>query len=238
MIFITLLTFFASAIGTVSGFGTSTILVPFLSLFYPFSEVLLFAGVIHLVGNVWRVLFFRKGIRMHLVFFFGIFGAMASYLGSRFSFLIPKIMFYVILGSFFVLYALFLLVCTRFKIAPTRTSSAIGGLISGFISGLFGVGGPVRAMFLTAFNLEKSVYLATVGLIGLFIDSVRVGGYLIGGSMLTTQQWILLMACIPCSFLGAGLAKKIVNKIPQSIFKKVVAGFLLCSGVYMLYLSL
>ena len=44
---VVLLTFLAAFAGTVTGFGTSTILVPILSLWYPLPETLLFVGVVH-----------------------------------------------------------------------------------------------------------------------------------------------------------------------------------------------
>lgn len=45
------LTLIASCIGTMTGFGTSTIMVPVLSLFLPLPLVLLFAGIIHWFGD-------------------------------------------------------------------------------------------------------------------------------------------------------------------------------------------
>jgi len=38
-----------------------------------------------------------------------------------------------------------------------------GGALSGFFAGIFGVGGAVRATFLTVFDLPKAAYLATSG---------------------------------------------------------------------------
>ena len=52
IVLLVLLTFFASIIGTLAGFGTSTIMVPILSLFYPFSLVLFFVGIIHWFEDV------------------------------------------------------------------------------------------------------------------------------------------------------------------------------------------
>lgn len=47
MVLIAILTFFASGIGTLTGFGTTTIMVPVLLSFVPLAEALLFVGIIH-----------------------------------------------------------------------------------------------------------------------------------------------------------------------------------------------
>jgi uncharacterized membrane protein YfcA len=53
----------AAGIGTMTGFGTSTIMVPIMLLFYPLTQTLFFVGIIHFFGNIWKLLLFRKGIQ-------------------------------------------------------------------------------------------------------------------------------------------------------------------------------
>ena len=62
VLLIALLTLAASAVGTVTGFGTSTIMVPVLLFYYPMPQVLLLVGIVHLAGNLWRMLFFPTGL--------------------------------------------------------------------------------------------------------------------------------------------------------------------------------
>jgi len=76
---IILLTLIASSIGTVTGFGTSTIMVPVLSLFLPIPETLLFVGIVHWFGDVWKMLLFKKGFDWKLTLLFGIPGALVSF---------------------------------------------------------------------------------------------------------------------------------------------------------------
>ncbi len=56
----------ASGIGTMTGFGTSTIMVPVL-LLYPVPQTLFFVGIVHFFGNVWKLLLFRKGVQWRLI---------------------------------------------------------------------------------------------------------------------------------------------------------------------------
>ena len=70
--FLTLLTFLVSIIGTITGFGMSTIMVPVVLLFLPLPETLLFVGVIHWFGDLWKILLFKHGIHKKLLIYFGI----------------------------------------------------------------------------------------------------------------------------------------------------------------------
>jgi len=66
-ILLCILTLVASAIGTATGFGTSTVMVPIMVLFVPLPVALLFVGIIHLAGDVWKVLLFKRGVDLKLI---------------------------------------------------------------------------------------------------------------------------------------------------------------------------
>ena len=106
---------------------------------------------------------------------------------------------------------------------------------SGFFAGIFGIGGAVRGMFLSAFNLPKEVYLCTAGAIALVIDSSRLTSYVLGGARLSAILLWGLLLFIPASFLGAKIAKRIVDKIPQQYFRYVVGAFLFAVGIKLLF---
>jgi len=226
----------ASCIGTMTGFGTSTIMVPIVLLFYPVPQTLLFVGIIHWFGNIWKLILFRKGFQWKLILSFGVPGIVASFLGASLVFNIPGIILSQILGTFLICYVIYLFLKSSFKIKPSLLTGACGGALSGFFAGVFGIGGAVRGLFLTAFDLPKEVYIATAGAIALFIDTTRLTTYFLKGARL--EQLLLwgLLIFIPASFLGAKIAKHIVDKIPQEHFRKVVAVFLLLVGIKLILL--
>lgn len=224
----------ASLVGTITGFGTSTILVPLLLLFYPLPEVLLFVGVIHWFGNVWKMYFFRKGRSLALLFSFGVAGAIGSYLGARLTIEVPPDFLQKILGLFLIVYCGLLYWKPESKLKTTTLATTTGGLLSGTSSGIFGVGGAIRGAFLNAFGLKKSVYLFTAGAIGLIIDSTRIATYWQQGFELSELRFTWLLLGIPVSLLGAWLAKKLVDYVPQQLFRTIVTTGLLLLGVYYL----
>ncbi|MGH9857786.1 MAG: TSUP family transporter [Acidobacteriota bacterium] len=76
------LTFIAAGVDTLTGFGTSTIMVPVLLLFFPLPLTLLFVGIIHWFGDIWKMLLFKSGMQWRLLFLFGGAGLVASYFGA------------------------------------------------------------------------------------------------------------------------------------------------------------
>ena len=231
------LTFVAAGVGTTTGFGTSTIMIPVMTVFVPLPVVLLFVGIIHLCGDIWKVLLFKGGLDLKLILGFGISGIIASYLGARFSFIAGDLPLKRILGAFLVVYVGFLFLKRQWALPKNSGTAVCGGALSGLFAGFFGVGGAVRGAFLTTFDLPKEVYLFTSGLIALFIDITRVSQYIRGGTRLGSSFLYALFLCIPISFLAAFLAKKFLDKLPQKFFRIFVGVFLALVAVKLLVWS-
>ncbi len=222
LIILALVTLVASGVGTLSGFGTSTIMVPVLALALPLPVVLLFVGIIHFFGDIWKMLLFRQGLKPGLLLAFGLPGIIAAYLGARIPLGADPALLKRLLGAFLVAYAAFILSRSRWRLPANRKGAFLGGALSGLFAGAFGVGGAVRGAFLSAFDLPRAVYIFTAGCIAFMIDFSRIVSYLAGGVRLPTVLALSLLLCIPVSFLGAFLAKKVVHKIPEGSFRSVI----------------
>jgi len=231
IIYIALLTLIAATIGTITGFGTSTIMIPVLVIFLPPVEVIFLVAIIHWFGNIWKVALFRTGIDLRLIALFGIVGLITSYLGASISLGANKDILLRLLGAFLAGYSLFLIFRSRFRVSAGPGTALSGGALSGFFAGMFGIGGAIRAMFLSAFYLPKEIYIATAGAIGLMVDATRIITYFTGGATLTKELWWGLLIFIPISFAGANIAKRIVDKMPQDKFRRVIAVFLFTIGL-------
>lgn len=236
IILLSILTFIASVIGTTTGFGISTLMIPVVLLFYPLSQTLLFVGIIHCVGNIWKVLLFKHGIRWKLILSFGVPGIAASVLGAMLVFSVSAIVLSRILAAFIIIYVIYLFVNPLFKVRSSNLSAVCGGAGSGFLAGVFGMGGAVRSLFLSAFDLPKPVYIATGGAIALIIDSTRLTTYLSQGVKLEKILLWGMLIFIPATLAGAKTAKLVVDRIPQKYFRTVVAGFLFLVAVKLLLL--
>ncbi|KKG12629.1 sulfite exporter TauE/SafE family protein [Methanosarcina sp. 2.H.T.1A.15] len=180
IIFIALLTLLASVIGTLAGFGISTIMVPVLLMVFPLPQTLLLVGIIHWFNDIWKMLLFRKGIRWKLFLAFGLPGIFTSFIGSSLSLRISQEVLSRALGLFLLAYVLFITFNQTFKLSQRLSVAISGGALTGFFAGIFGIGGEINAVALSAFNLEKAVYIATAGAISFMIDSTRIATYIKG----------------------------------------------------------
>jgi uncharacterized protein len=234
ILLIGLLTFVASGVGTLTGFGTSTIMVPVLVSVFPLPQALLLVGIVHWFGNVWKMVLFRRGIRWHLILAFGIPGLIATVVGGMLVFRAPEALLARVFGGALLAYVVFLAVKGRVKVPEATSTAVAGGTLYGFTAGAFGIGGAVRSAFLSAYDLPKAVFIATGGAIGLAIDSARLVTYLVEGAALGPRLLYGLLLFIPMSFAGAAVAKKLVDRIPQERFRTVIAVFLAAVGVRLL----
>ena len=224
----------ASGIGTLTGFGLSTILVPVLALFYPLPETLLFVGIIHWFNDIWKLVLFRQGLRWKLILSFGVPGIAATILGASLVFDFSSSLLSHILGAFLLVYVVLLFLKKAIQVNPSAGAGVVGGALSGFLAGIFGMGGTVRSMFLLAFNLPKAVYLSTTGAIALVIDSGRLATYVAKGLKVDPPLAWSMLLFVPASFISAQLAKSVVSRTPQGRFRKVVGVFLLLVALKLL----
>jgi len=235
IILICLLTLAAAWVGTSTGFGTSTVMIPVLALSLPMPVALLFVGIIHLFGDIWKVLLFKKGFDWRLILGFGLAGIAASYLGASLALRVESMPFKQILGVFLLIYVVYLFLKRSWALPKNTLTAVSGGSLSGLFAGFFGVGGAVRGAFLTAFDLPKHVYVFTSGMIALFIDVTRITRYLSGGVRLEEKLVTALLISIPVSFAGAWLARRTLDRIPQKHFRIFLACFLALVGIKMIF---
>jgi uncharacterized membrane protein YfcA len=210
-------TLVASAVGTLTGFGTSSIMVPVLVSFYPLPQTLfdhplvrrhLEDAPVPLRRQVAARSPFRRGSRQ----------CWEAFLYS--------VLLRHCCPAFLLAYVGFVFAKGRFAIPQTTATAVVGGGLYGLSAGIFGVGGAVRGAFLSAYNLPKDVYIFTAGAIGLLVDTGRLTTCWWEGAQLSSVLWWGLLVFIPASFAGAKIAERIVERIPQDRFRTVVAAFL------------
>jgi uncharacterized membrane protein YfcA len=235
IVYITLLTLIASVIGTLAGFGISTIMVPVLLLILPLPQTLLLVGIIHWFNDIWKLLLFREGIRWKLFLAFALPGIITSFIGSSLSLKIPWEILSRALGVFLVAYILFIIFNRAFKLSQKSSVAISGGALTGFFAGIFGIGGEINAVALSAFNLDKAIYFATAGAISFVIDLIRIVTYIKGGTGLEPSILSGFLIFIPASLIGAMIGKRGVERIPQEKFRNFVAVFIFLFGLKLVF---
>lgn len=228
-----LLALVAEIIGTVGGFGSSVFFVPLGNFYFDFYTVLGLTALFHLSSNLSKIFLFKKGLNKQLLLYIGIPSVIFVILGGYLSKVLKTDYLEVILGVFLIGLALLFLIKKNLVIKAEKKQSIIGGSLSGFTAGLLGTGGAIRGLTMAAFNLEKSVFIATSAFIDLMIDSSRTFVYYQNGYIhqhdLKYIPFLLLIGIV-----GTYIGKRILIFIPQERFKVISLAMILLIGVFTL----
>jgi uncharacterized protein len=211
----------AEIIGTMAGFGSSTIFLPLALFFVDFKTAIILVAIFHLFGNLGRITFFRQGFDKKIMFQFGVPSVLLSLLGAFLIGILPQSILKLILGIFLIVTSGSLLVKPGLKLPANTGTYVAGGSVTGFITALVGTGGALRATLLQGFNLEKVKYIATAATIALATDVTRIPVYLSQG-FLAEQYYLYLPVLFGIALAGSFIGRKIVRRINQELFRKMV----------------
>lgn len=228
-----ILTLLAEILGTIGGFGSSLFFVSITQFFYDFQKVLALTGLLHIFSNTAKIVLFRKNIDWKLTLWLGISSvALAiggAYLTRHVDFIYAK----MIMAIFLITFSSFFFLKPTFALFPTLKNSIIGGGLAGFLAGFIGTGGAIRGLVLTSFNLEKNVFVGTSAAIDFGVDLSRTIIYLDANYLSRKEIWYVPFLIV-AAFLGSYIGKRLLSKIPQETFKKIVLGLIFLMGVSML----
>ena len=225
-----ILALIAEIIGTVGGFGSSVFFVPIGNFYFDFYSVLVLTAILHLSSNLSKIFLFKKGINKKLLINIGIPSVVFVVIGGFLSKILNSDFLEVFLGIFLVVFSLIFIIKSNLSIAPNKKNAIIGGSFSGFSAGLLGTGGAIRGLTMTAFNLEKSVFIATSAFIDLMIDFSRTIVYYNNGYIhnhdLKYVPYLFVIGVV-----GTFVGKKIVAHIPQKRFRTLSLLLILLIGI-------
>ena len=228
-----LLALISEIIGTIGGFGSSVFFVPVAEFFFDFKSVLILTAVFHDFSNASKLILFRKYINFRLLILYGIPSTVFVIAGAYLSNYLQSIYNELILGVFLILFSVFVFMNPLFRLPVSKVSAIAGGSAAGFLAGLVGTGGAIRGVSLTAFNLDKNVFIATSAAIDFFVDMSRTVVYLHNGYYKPSHLFYILVLIV-VAFAGSWIGKKTLVKISQENFRRIVLGLLLMIGITMI----
>src|SRR5438874_265183 len=222
------------AIASLAGFGIGSILTPLLALSVGTKQAVVAVSIPHLVATAIRFWNLRHNIDLQLLKNFGIAstggGLLGALLDSRFS---SPVLAYI-LGGLLVFARLRGLTGLSRKMRFGKKIAWLGGALSGLLGGLVGNQGGVRSAAMLGFNLDAKVFVATATAIALIVDGARMPVYFFT-SPETVQQlgaWIAIMTAGVA--IGTLLGGRILARIPESYFRRLVSLLILALGIVML----
>ena len=225
-----LLALLAEIIGTIGGFGSSVFFVPIGNFYFDFYTVLGLTAVFHLSSNLSKMILFKNGLNKQLLLYIGIPSVLFVILGGILSKYLNGYWLEILLGLFLIGLSLLFLLKKNLIIQPTYKNSILGGVFSGFSAGLLGTGGAIRGLTMAAFNLEKSVFIATSAAIDMMIDLTRTIVYYENG-YINTKTLIYIPFLFAIGLIGSYIGKRLLVHIPQTKFRNLSLFFILIIGI-------
>jgi uncharacterized protein len=225
-----LLTLLAEVVGTLGGFGSSVFFVPFANFFFAFHTVLGLTAIFHLSSNISKIALFRKGLDKTMLLRIGIPSVIFVVLGGFSTRLFEGQFLELALGIFLITLSLIFLIKDKWQVPTSRKASFIGGALSGFSAGLLGTGGAIRGLTMAAFNLEKSVFIATSAAIDFSIDFTRTFVYFFNG-YITKDILLYVPFLFIIGFSGTYLGRYLLQFLSQENFKRFSLFLILLIGI-------
>lgn len=225
-----LLALLAEIIGTIGGFGSSVFFVPIANFYFDFHSVLGLTALFHLGSNISKIVLFKKGLDKKLLLRIGVPSVVFVIVGGFLSSVVDSKWLEIGLAVFLVSLSLLFLIRKELVVKPTAKNALTGGALSGFSAGLLGTGGAIRGLTMAAFDLEKSVFIATSAFIDFSIDFTRTFVYWKNG-YIHKHDLIYLPFLIVIGFVGTYIGKRILNHIPQDQFKRISLILILIIGL-------
>ncbi|MGH9974029.1 MAG: TSUP family transporter, partial [Nitrososphaeraceae archaeon] len=102
--------FFSEIVGTMAGFGSSTIFLPLASYLVEFKTALVLVAIYHLFGNISRITFFRHGLDRNVLLIFGIPSFVLSLIDATLVGTLSQTFLKLILGIFLIVLSVLFLI--------------------------------------------------------------------------------------------------------------------------------
>ncbi len=223
------LSLIAEILGTLSGFGSSVLFVPIAAYFFDFHAVLGITALFHIFSNISKIFFFRKGIDWKVVLWIGIPAVLFVSLGALLSKRINVTYLETALAVFLISFSILFLIFQKVKLHPRPVNMVIGGGVSGFLAGLVGTGGAIRGMLLSAFSMQKDVFIATSAFVDFGVDLSRGVVYIFNG-FVKMEYLPIVLGLLLVSIAGTYIGKIILEKLSEKTFRYIVLFMILAVG--------
>ena len=217
IVIFSLISFITSFITSVASVGGGMIMLATLGQFFSPNALIPLHAVIQISNNLSRAFLFRKYIAFSLLKRVVVGSAIGSLFGVLFFSLVSEDVILGLIGAF-ILWMLFFK--TSLKAITNNLSDLFCGALSAGVGMVVGANGPVVSTFLAAKDLQSKELIATHGAIMVCQHLLKIIAFITLFKFALLDFLTLIICTTLTGFVGAWVAKKILDKIPQNIFDK------------------
>ena len=223
----------------IAGFGTALVAGPVLIHFMPLSRIVPLLVLLDFAAAFGNLLPSRRDVVRGELLRLLPFMAVGCTLGVVFLLRLKSDVLLLLMGIFVTAYAVYGLAV---KVRPASLSGAWAvpmGTVGGLFGALFGSGGFLYAIYLSArLEAKEQVRATQVALISCS-TVVRLSLFLIAGVYADTSLLLLAACLLPVMFVGTWLGRRLTLKLSREAFIRLVTWLVLASGLALIgrYLS-
>jgi len=221
---------FAGGIAAVTGFGIGSLLTPVLALQLDTRLAVAAVSVPHVIGTAVRFWLLSGRVDRRVFWNFGLTSAAGGLTGALLHAWANNRWLTIVFGALLLFAAASEVTGLARRMRFRGQVAWIAGALSGLLGGLVGNQGGLRSAALLGFDLSKQSFVATATAVGLFVDGARMPVYLATQYRELSAVWSWILIATIGVTLGTVLGSRVLAKIPEIWFHRVLAGVLAILG--------
>lgn len=224
----------AAVIASVAGFGIGSLMTPALSATYPAKLAVAAVSVPHMVATAYRLWLVRDHIDTKLLRSFGAMSSAGGLLGALANQWFASRTLEVVLAVLLLFVGVGGLAGWTKKLRFHGPWAWLAGAVSGFLGGLVGNQGGLRAGSMMGLGVSRDAFVATATATGLIVDAARVPVYLVGQWRDLVTLWPQISVMVVAVVAGTAVGMAVLKRIPEARFLQVVSVLLIGLGVWLI----
>jgi uncharacterized membrane protein YfcA len=223
--------FLAAALTVPAGFGLATMTTPIFLLWFEPHHAVAGVAVVHGAHNAMKSALLRRHINRQNLSRFGWALLLGALIGALLQSVVPSTPLLLLMGLALIVLPVLKVSETWSSIRLPEAEDRLGGFGSGFMGGLTGHQGALRAMFLQQRLPNKSEYAATAAVLALVVDATRLPVYVWNDATFLSSNPLLLALFVVSALLGAQLGRRWLEKWKRAAIQRGIMVGLVVSGV-------
>jgi len=224
----------AGAIAAVTGFGIGSLLTPVFALAFGTRLAVAVVAIPHLAGTLLRFVTLRRHVDRRMLLGFGVTSALGGLAGALLHTRASGRALAIVFGALLALAGVSELTGWVRRVHWGRRAAWVAGALSGALGGLVGNQGGIRSAAMLGFDVPRQSFVATATAVALFVDGARLPVYAALEGRAMVDAWRPIAIASAGVVTGTLLGTRLLARLPERAFRRVVAVVLLALAVWML----
>ena len=224
----------AGAVASVVGFGIGSLITPVLAIETGMKLAVAAVAIPHFAGTLVRFWSLRRAIDRRVLLHFGIASAAGGLLGAVLHAWAGGAALTAVFGGLLIFAGLSGLTGAITRVRLGRRAALVAGSLSGLFGGMVGNQGGIRSAALLGFGLSRDKFVGTATAIALIVDLARLPVYVWAEGRALLAMWETIALLTAAVVLGTVLGRRLLARVPEDVFHRIVSALVLALGVWML----